>query len=257
MVLAPFLKKPLNLTLKGITTDGVDISADTLRTVTLPHLTLFGISEGLELKITKRGAAPLGGGEVSFSCPTLRQIKTLNFSDKGRIKRIRGIAHSVRVSPQLSNRMVEASRSILNRYIPDIYLYTDVYRGEEAGKSPGYALTLVAESTTGTLHTAEAVSEPGTTPEDIAKKAAFGLLEEISHKGAVDRSHQWLVLLLMSLGSEDVSKCRMGELTPHTIQFMRELRDVLGVTFKIKPLNDDEYMLSCVGIGYTGQKKVA
>lgn len=43
--------------------------------------------------------------------------------------------HAVRVNPQFSNRMIEASRSILNRYIPDIYLYSDVYKGEESGKS--------------------------------------------------------------------------------------------------------------------------
>lgn len=30
--------------------------------------------------------------------------------------------------------MMEASRSILNRYIPDIYLYSDVYKGDESGK---------------------------------------------------------------------------------------------------------------------------
>lgn len=30
--------------------------------------------------------------------------------------------------------MIEASRSVLNRYIPDIYLYSDVYKGEESGK---------------------------------------------------------------------------------------------------------------------------
>jgi len=30
--------------------------------------------------------------------------------------------------------MIEAARSILNRYIPDIYLYSDVYKGDESGK---------------------------------------------------------------------------------------------------------------------------
>jgi RNA 3'-terminal phosphate cyclase-like protein len=30
--------------------------------------------------------------------------------------------------------MIEASRSVLNRYIPDIYLYSDVYKGNESGK---------------------------------------------------------------------------------------------------------------------------
>ncbi|TIB43122.1 hypothetical protein E3P86_00095 [Wallemia ichthyophaga] len=258
LVLAPFLKHPLNLTLHGITSDPNDISVDSLRTVSLPHLSLFGISDGLELNIKKRGSPPLGGGTVIFKCPTLRQIKSLNFLDPGKIKRIRGIAHSVRVSPQLANRMVDASRGLLNRYIPDIYLYTDIYRGDEAGKSPGYALTLVAESTTGALHSAEAVSLPGTTPEDVATRASSALLEEIANKGAIDSSHQWLVLLLMSLGSEDVGRCRMGSLTPHSIQFLRDLHQSMGVAFKIKQLEQsNEVIASCVGIGYTGQRKVA
>lgn len=65
-MLAPFAKKPMNLTLNGITTDEYDLSVslkdqfkfslniskvDILRTVTLPHLQLFGISEGLELRV--------------------------------------------------------------------------------------------------------------------------------------------------------------------------------------------------------------
>ena len=43
-------------------------------------------------------------------------------------------SHSVRVSPQLANRLVAAARSVLNRYIPDVYIYSDVYRGEDSGK---------------------------------------------------------------------------------------------------------------------------
>jgi len=42
--------------------------------------------------------------------------------------------HAVRVSPQFSNRMIDSCRSVLNRYIPDIYLYSDVYKGDESGK---------------------------------------------------------------------------------------------------------------------------
>lgn len=92
---------------------------------------------------------------MQFLCPILKQVKTLNFVEAGKIKRIRGIAyvpvifylynllnvtiikfsHAVRISPQFSNRMIEASRSVLNRYIPDIYLYSDVYKGEDSGKS--------------------------------------------------------------------------------------------------------------------------
>lgn len=63
-----------------------------MRTATLPHLQLFGISEGLELRIKKRGSQPLGGGEIQFLCPLVKQVKTLNFVEPGKIKRIRGIA---------------------------------------------------------------------------------------------------------------------------------------------------------------------
>lgn len=221
--LAPFCKKPFSITLNGVTgEEGRDMSADMVRTVTLPHLHLFGVNDGLELQIKKRGAAPGGGGQVMFKCPVVRQLKTLRFLDKGRVKRIRGIAYSTRVSPQFANRIVEAARGVLNRFIPDIYLYTDVYKGEESGRSPGYGLTLVAESTTGALHAAECLSAaPGASPntqvpEDIATHGARLLLEEISHGGCVDSKHQWLVLLLMVLGKEDVGKCLMGDLTAHT-----------------------------------------
>ena len=69
VMLAPFAKKPFNLTLRGITSDDRDLSvctrlcsllrvaditaqADLIRTVTLPHLQLFGISDGLELRVS-------------------------------------------------------------------------------------------------------------------------------------------------------------------------------------------------------------
>ena len=131
--------------------------------------------------------------------------------------------------------MIEACRSVLNRYIPDIYLYSDVYKGDESGKfvlftslchiptdthfsrSPGYALTLLAESTTSVIHCSEATSKAGVSPEDIALDASRALLSEIAKGGCVDQKHQSLVILMMVLGSEDVGRCRMGEPTPRTL----------------------------------------
>lgn len=222
----------------------------------MPHLQLFGISNGLELRIKKRGAPPEGGGEVQFLCPIVKQLKTLNFVDPGKVKRIRGIAHAVRVNPQFSNRMIEASRSILNRYIPDIYLYSDVYKGDESGKSPGYALSLLAESTTSVIHCAEAVSEPGVAPEDIGLKATRQLLAEVNKGGCVDRKHQTLVLMFMVLGSEDVGRCRMGEPTPRTIQFLRDVQTFFGTSFKIVALPGCSQLLySCYGTGYVNANR--
>lgn len=78
-------------------------------------------------------------------------------------------------------------------------------------RSPGYALTLLAESTTSAMHCAETISEPGSAPEDIALQCSRALLSEIQKGGCVDRKHQSLVLLMMILGSEDVGRVVMSE----------------------------------------------
>lgn len=51
VALAPFSKKPLMLTLKGITTDDKDLGVDLIRTVTLPTLAIFGVEDGVEFKV--------------------------------------------------------------------------------------------------------------------------------------------------------------------------------------------------------------
>lgn len=85
-----------------------------------------------------------------------------------------------------------------------------------ASRSPGFALSLVAESTTGALLSAEKAAQPGDAAEDVGLMAAKMLLREISKGGCVDTSSQWLNLLLMVLSPEDVSKIRVGQLSPFT-----------------------------------------
>jgi RNA 3'-terminal phosphate cyclase-like protein len=236
--------------LEGVTNNNVDVSVDTLRTCLLPQLKQFGIEDGIELKITKRGAVPKGGGLVSFTCPVVKQLKPIVNINVGHVKRIRGIAYATRVSPQMSNRTIETARGLLTRYIPDVYIFSDVYKGPESGLSPGYALTLVAETTTGVLYSAECAfqprkieeQEPNTdeaavlsssppekylendytfpTPEDLGIRVARSLLKEIKIGGCVDSTTQWLSVLFSALGPEDVSKLRVGSISPFTYLYI-------------------------------------
>lgn len=127
-------------------------------------------------------------------------------------------SYSTRTSPQVANRVVEAARSILNKYLPDVYIYTDHYKGADSGRcggggggggvgscddcvralrytdrrrtaccvyawlarSPGYGLTLVAESTTDVQLGVERMAEAGDTAEDLGKRVAQQLLNEVS-----------------------------------------------------------------------------
>lgn len=53
------------------------------------------------------------------------------------VKRIRGIASSVRVSPAIANRIVESAKGVLLNFLPDVYIHTDHRKGSASGKSPG------------------------------------------------------------------------------------------------------------------------
>ena len=153
LALGPFCKNPLNVTLTGVTNNQTDPSVDLVKAAFLPVVRKFLLNdEGLEIKISKRGAAPEGGGQVVLRCPVKRQLKPVQVLEQGKVKRIRGTAWAVRVSPSVPNRVVEASKGVLLKFIPDVYIYTDHFTGSKSGKSPGFGLTLTAETNSGELY---------------------------------------------------------------------------------------------------------
>ncbi|XP_046753307.1 RNA 3'-terminal phosphate cyclase-like protein [Diprion similis] len=266
MMLAPFCKKMVKLKIKGITNNTLDPSIDRLKASGIPVIKQFIVGDDdVELNISKRGVAPLGGGEVWFKCPVNRHLKSVQCQNCGMVKRVRGVACSVRVSPAIANRMVESAKGCLLKYLPDIYIHTDQSRGASSGKSPGFGITLVAETTTGVFLSGEAFSpltETGSlpcVPEDLGKKAALYLLDEIYRSGCVDSAFQSMAALFMALGKKDISKMTLGPLTQAAIQFLRDLRDFFGIVFKIDMVSSDEtiveepslVLLTCVGIGYS------
>ncbi|KAJ3703798.1 hypothetical protein LUZ61_007503 [Rhynchospora tenuis] len=268
IILGLFGKKPLTIRLKGITNDSKDPSVDTFRTTTLHILKRFGvpIGDGLDLKIERRGAPPLGGGEILLQIPIVpNTLSAAHWIDEGMVKRIRGIAFSTKISPQIVNRVIYAARGIFNSFIPDVHIFSDHRTNATGGGSPGYGISLVAETTTGCLISADvAVSDRKademeeemdekpklTPPEELGEQAASMLLEEIEQGGVVDSTHQGLLFILCALCPPDVSKVRVGKLTPYGIETLRNIRDFLGVTFDIKPdPNSGTVLLKCVGSG--------
>ena len=77
------------------------------------------------------------------------------------------------------------------------------------------------------------------------------LRSQINSGGGVDACHQPVVLTLMCLGPEDVSRVRLGtELTPAAVGTLRLLREFLGVTFQIENDADGSLILACRGVGF-------
>jgi RNA 3'-terminal phosphate cyclase-like protein len=73
-----------------------------------------------------------------------------------------------------------------------VYIHADHYKGAEGGKSPGYSLSLVAESTSGVLLSVERTAGEGQEdgagtgqggrpelPESVGEEGAYRLLDEI------------------------------------------------------------------------------
>ena len=243
-MLAPFSKNAVNLVFTGpgvVTSahpEGGDASVDTVRTAILPLYQQFGIQLNLELRVVRRCAPPApgvaptsAGGEVQLVFGhQVRLPKTLHLMRPGRVRRVRGVAYATGVPGSSNARSIEAARGVLNQFVPDTYIFSDVSgapppqdknQRPSAGRRTGigFGLSLVAETTTGCLYSADAVADPkgGQVPEEVGKMCAYQLLEAIEQGGCVSRIGASTVLTMMAMGSEDVGRIVLG-------------RDVMGST---------------------------
>ncbi|KAJ6260809.1 hypothetical protein Dda_5039 [Drechslerella dactyloides] len=222
-ILAPFSKSPFHVVFSGpgcvTSATQADYSVDTFRTAILPLYAHFNIIAKLECRITKRSCSPGGGGEVSLTFGhQIRLPPTLHLRNPGRVKRIRGVSYTIGVSAGNNQRMIHAAREVLNQFINDIYIYSEVVArapGAEGDKrgTPGFGMSLVATSSTDCLYSADwgSGSDVIMTPEEIGRGCALRLLEEIAKGGCVQRIGARTVVSLMMMGSEDVGRVVLGK----------------------------------------------
>ncbi|KAF4695764.1 rRNA-processing endoribonuclease [Perkinsus olseni] len=263
--LAPFCKFPVKARLRGITHSEGFPSIDTIRTVTLPTLAKLGVNNDnlastaqgslhivqppLALKVESRGD-PAAPGIVSFTCPIVKSIPPVELLKEGRIRRVRGVAWTSKVSPQYAPMMIDSCRAVLNPYLADVWVFTDAAKKLPKEARGGYGISLVAETESGALISADGMSEAEaitsshavTEPGQLGEEVARALLGEVDCGGVVDRQHQWLAALFMSMAADHkVSTVVFGqELTPYTIAMLRNIRDFMGVVFKFNSQQVEE-----------------
>jgi len=272
--LLPFGKESIEMEFSGIT-EGmceIDPSVDYFR-YTLPpilnHFDIFNSEKGssFNMNIISRGGAN-GGGVVTVSCPTTNQLSAIDLVDMGKIKRIRGYAISCRMNPSYSARVSHSSKGLCLRLIPDVWIHSDVNNASSkknptgCGPNPALGLCIHSESTTGVIFCSESCfsSNRKELPEDVGIRAAALLFEEISKGGCVDSTLQTLVLLWMCLTSEDVSRVRLGKLSPYTINALRLFKKFFQVEFKVSACEEEgkkSVLLSCLGSGYRNMARAS
>lgn len=281
-LLAPFAKAPLNILLEGpgvITsaTDRGDISIDTLRTAILPYFNHFGIpAQRIEIEIKQRSCpSPTGhsGGRVHLKFQAqIRLPKTLHLITPGRIKSVRGVAYSTGVAASNNARMIESSRGLLNKLVPDVRIFSDntsapivdlpAGQGKRRG-AVGFGLSLVASSASGQhIFSSDVISptEGGLAAEDIGKRAAMQLLEVIEQGGCVPKIAVPTVLIFMAMGSEDVGRVTLGKDVLGSVEILalaREFR-LFGLSaWGIRDTDEEGCVVVSVvgrGVGNVGRK---
>ncbi|KAI0022221.1 18S rRNA biogenesis protein [Xylariomycetidae sp. FL0641] len=286
-LLAPFAKSAMNVRFAGpgvITsaTETGDLSVDSFRTAILPLYDLFGIpAMRIELRVLQRACAgPRGVGgagsvELRFGAQ-VRLPKTLHLNrSPGRIKRVRGVAYATGVSASNNARMIHAAREVLNPFVSDIHVAAQYDQAplvsdptdKSGGKRRmgiGFGLSLVAESSAvGVLYSADVVVPPkgGVVPEDVGKRCAYQLLEQISMGGCVSGAATGTILTLMAMGSEDVGRVRLGRDIlgrDEVIELARDLKKFGASSWGLRDADDDtdDIIVSVkgTGVGNVGRK---
>ncbi|OBA19015.1 18S rRNA biogenesis protein [Metschnikowia bicuspidata var. bicuspidata NRRL YB-4993] len=266
LYLAPFLKKKFSVILKGLTSSdkSKDAGIEAIKWGLIPVMEKFGVRE-VELHILKRGCPPLGGGEVHFICNSLiAQPLTIHALETPKMSAIRGVAFCARVSPSIVNRVIDSARAVFKPTGIEVNITADVWRGENSGKSPGFGVTLVAESKKGWRIFAEGTGTAGSLPEDLGELVAYQLLDELVKSSCFGRNQLKLALAYMAIGKEDVGRVRIhkAQIDEDFIWVLRDIKLIFGTEAYLKDdadeLQEDYMTASIKGSGFTSaSKKIA
>ncbi|CCX33657.1 Similar to RNA 3' acc. no. Q08096 [Pyronema omphalodes CBS 100304] len=258
-LVAPFSKAAFSVTLDGgVITAATeeDMSVDTFRTCYLALFQKFGMERNIDLRIVKRSAGPHGAGEVHFVHGfQTRVARTLHLQTPGRVKRIRGVAYGI-ARPQIvpadygkEGALEKAGGNNKGRA-----------NGRTRKVGVGFGISLVAETGTGCIYAADATANPAEPAEDVGKRCAYMLLEEIQMGGCVGRTAEMAAMTMMMMGQEgDVGRLVIGKETidETLISQLRDMKKIIGTEVAMKEAPGEGNVLVSIlgrGVGNVGRK---
>ena len=238
-----FGKESLHINLTGITNNIIDNSVDSFKMSTCILLQKLIIGDNVEFKVLKRGVLPNGIGEIYFKIPIITYISPFDWIDEGKINKIRGIAFTSKLSSVYTRQMIDSSRGILNKFLPDVWISEDIYKDKDLSKiSPGYGLTLCAETKNGFCFCTDMINDNNNidkTANDLSKECTLQFLNDIYSSGCCNVNNQSLFLFLMCLSEKNyVSKMKVGKITEFTKGVLKFIDKYIGVKFHIRECDD-------------------
>jgi RNA 3'-phosphate cyclase len=248
MPAAAFASKPLEVEITGGTDVSMAPSIDYLINVTLPTLRKMGYAG--EVELVRRGHYPRGGGVVRARIEPVQKLRAIRLTEAGKVTRIAGISHCVRLPPHIATRQAHAAKQALLRAGYDADIRVESYEpARDSHLGPGTGITLWAETERGAILGGSCLGRPGKPAEQVGWEAAENLLNQLRTGCAVDRYLTDQLILYMVL-AEGRSEITSAELTLHVLTNIELVEKILGVKFEVEGQQGQPGKISIDGLGF-------
>ncbi|XP_039266485.2 RNA 3'-terminal phosphate cyclase-like [Styela clava] len=241
-----------HLTLRGGTNAEMAPQIDYTTCVLKPMLELFGVR--MDCRIVTRGYFPRGGGEVTVQSSPVRQLRAVDLTNFGTIKRITGRAFVAGVIPfKIAQQMAKSATSVLWRTYREVPINIQaVQEPKNAVVGNGTGIIVVAETTTGCRLSGSSLGRKGIQAEQVGADAAEMLLRNLSYGCCVDEYLQDQLIIYMALAAGR-SRLKTGPITLHTQTAMHIAQMMTQAQFSLvqaAPPSTESYIIECEGIGH-------
>lgn len=187
-----------------------------------------------DVLLHRRGYYPRGGGEVEVAVQPTRTWSRLHLMDRGKIERVRGIAHVSNLAPEIPKRMKHAALRRLHG-VEDAKIEERVYSGDEA-VGQGGALVLWAE-TEHALLGASSLAERGKSSERVGEEAGMALQADLATEATVDVHAADQIVLYLAL-ADGPSSFLVREVSGHLRSMAWLVPQFLGRTVEFQNVGD-------------------
>ncbi|TFF92201.1 RNA 3'-terminal phosphate cyclase, partial [Candidatus Thorarchaeota archaeon] len=220
--------EPVNLSLRGGTDVKWSPPVDYLRHV-FGHL-LRKLGPVIDIRMKRRGHYPKGGGLVECAVTPVGLLKPIDLVEFGKLTTVNGISHCVRLPRHVAERQADAASKTI-RQVTGIEPNLDVESYQKDGDphlGPGSGVVLWGDSDTGARLGADSLGERGVRAEEVGKKAANQLIQEIGANRAVD-SHLSDMLIPYLAVADGRSRIGVTKVTSHLITNIWTVERILGM----------------------------
>ena len=229
---ALFSGKGLKVCFKGGATDTFfSPTLDHFRFVFLEILKKI-LPEGKEIKfeIIKRGYYPEGGAEMKVEIPSIKKLKPLLLTERGKLREISILSGASQFlkEKKVAERQIQGAKEVLGKLKLPLKEKVEYYNTQ----CPGSNICLIANFENTKLRT-DNLGKLGKKAEEIGKETALDLLKQEQKKACLDRylADQILPYLALTCGKSQIT---VAEITNHSRTNMWVIEKFTKGRFEIK-----------------------